>query len=398
MPQSIPPGLTRAHVLLALADIDGGEVPPFGTPTGYELVHAGGRYAPKAVIGLAHRHLTGHLLPHDRFSGGNGPGQANAVLRQLGFTIVAKGEAVAKGEKTPRRDWTEREVAAVVADYFAMLRKELFGEPYSKTEHRAALRRLLDDRSDGSVEYKHQNISAVLAALGIPYLPGYKPAGNYQALLARGVEAYLAHHPEYLVTLAESPAMSGPVATPAVPSDPMTLFEDAPEWLPPPSAVLKPWLTQAGRRIDFSRLDVENRALGRQGEEFVVELERARLKKDGRDDLARQVDWVADTIGDGLGYDVRSFEPADAAELFVEVKTTRRGKYHPFHVTATELACSEDVPKKFRLYRVFAFGPEAKLYRLRGSLSQNCHLTATRFLARARAETAAGSGDEEVDG
>jgi len=383
--------------LLALADLEAAFPHPFGEPTRYELVHDGRRYAPKAVIGLAHRHLSGEILFHDRFSGGNGSGQANTVLRQLGFTVVAKGEPVPEEEKAQRRDWSEQEVAAVVTDYFAMLRMELFGEPYSKTEHRSALRRMLDDRSDGSVEYKHQNVSAVLAALGIPYILGYKPAGNYQALLVRGVEAYLAHHPEYLVALAESPTVSGPVATPDLPADPESVFEDAPEWLPPPSAVMKPWLTHAGRRIDFARLDVENRALGRQGEEFVVELERARLKQHGRDDLARQVDWVADSIGDGLGYDVRTFEPEDAGELFVEVKTTRRGKYHPFHVTATEVACSEDVPEKFRLYRVFAFGSGAKLFELRGSLSRNCHLTPCQFLARVQTEAPPNSGPAEID-
>ena len=41
MPQSIPKGLTREHVLKALADLDAGIDHPFGRPTGYELVHEG---------------------------------------------------------------------------------------------------------------------------------------------------------------------------------------------------------------------------------------------------------------------------------------------------------------------------------------------------------------------
>lgn len=41
MPQSIPQGLTRDHVLKALADLDAGIGHPFGKPTGYELVHGG---------------------------------------------------------------------------------------------------------------------------------------------------------------------------------------------------------------------------------------------------------------------------------------------------------------------------------------------------------------------
>lgn len=56
MPQSIPKGLTREHILRALTDFDDGIAHPFGRATGYELVHQGKRYAPKAVIGMAFRH------------------------------------------------------------------------------------------------------------------------------------------------------------------------------------------------------------------------------------------------------------------------------------------------------------------------------------------------------
>jgi hypothetical protein len=92
MPQSIPAGLTRTHVLYALADLDTGVDHPFGQPTGYELVHEGKRYPPKAVIGLACRYSLGRILLPEEFSGGEAPGQANFVLRKLGFTVVRKGE------------------------------------------------------------------------------------------------------------------------------------------------------------------------------------------------------------------------------------------------------------------------------------------------------------------
>ena len=88
MPQSIPQGLTRECILQAIADLDAGIEHPFGSPTGYELVHEGGQYPPKAVIGLACRSLLGRILLPDEFSGGEAPGQANHVLRQLGFTVV----------------------------------------------------------------------------------------------------------------------------------------------------------------------------------------------------------------------------------------------------------------------------------------------------------------------
>jgi hypothetical protein len=90
MPKSIPEGLTQQHILSALADLDTGINHPFGQPTGYELLHDGKRYAPKTVIGLAFRHLTGEMLGPEDFSGGEAPGQANYVLRSLGFDVVEK--------------------------------------------------------------------------------------------------------------------------------------------------------------------------------------------------------------------------------------------------------------------------------------------------------------------
>jgi len=79
--------------------------------------------------------------------------------------------------------WSHEEVEAIVADYFNMLDNELRGIHYNKTEHRRALSILLKTRSDGSIERKHQNISAVLIDQGFPYIAGYKPLRNYQQLL-----------------------------------------------------------------------------------------------------------------------------------------------------------------------------------------------------------------------
>jgi hypothetical protein len=46
----------------------------------------------------------------------------------------------------------------------------------------------------------------------------------------------------------------------------------------------------------------------------------------GRDDLAQKVEWVAVTIGEGLGFDVLSFDADDGSERLIEVKTTGLGK------------------------------------------------------------------------
>ena len=73
-------------------------------------------------------------------------------------------------EASMNRHWSDEENDTIVADYFAMLHADLAGERYSKAEHNRALRGRLD-RSEGSIRFKHQNISAVLK-VACPLLSG----------------------------------------------------------------------------------------------------------------------------------------------------------------------------------------------------------------------------------
>ena len=72
---------------------------------------------------------------------------------------------------------------------------------------------------------------------------------------------------------------------------------------------------------------------------------------------------------------------ADGSTRLIEVKTTGLGKYFPFNVTVNEVRCSEARPEEFQLYRVFNFGPDARLYMLPGAISGSCHLDATQYRA-----------------
>jgi len=135
-------------------------------------------------------------------------------------------------------------------------------------------------------------------------------------------------------------------------------------------------------RTDFVRRDAENRQLGRLGEEWVVDFERRRLHdEERRPDLAKRVEWIADTRGDGAGYDIASFNP-DASPRLIEVKTTGLGKQFPFMVTANEVRVSAREPDGYHLYRVFEFATAPRLYVLHGSLSERCRLEATQYRAR----------------
>jgi hypothetical protein len=114
-------------------------------------------------------------------------------------------------------------------------------------------------------------------------------------------------------------------------------FESRPESIIIPEQNEKPWLSRRSRRIDFARRDAYNRHLGELGEQFTIEIEKQRLRSVGRNDLAARVEWVARTCGDGIGFDVLSFDANDESEQFIEVKTTGLGKHFPFHVTANEV-------------------------------------------------------------
>lgn len=96
----------------------------------------------------------------------------------------------------PNQPWSEAEVQATVEDYFEMFRCEMTNQPYNKAEHNRHLRERLNNRTKASVELKHQNISAVLVQMGLPFLPGYKPKKNFQTLLREEVERHVAANPD----------------------------------------------------------------------------------------------------------------------------------------------------------------------------------------------------------
>ncbi len=271
-----------------------------------------------------------------------------------------------------RKSWSEHEVRLLVADYFDMLSYEMADQPYQKSAHRKMLLPKLNGRSDGSVEYKHQNVSAVLIERGLPYIEGYKPHHNYQAMLATEVESYLDRHADLLTNYAASPRLNP--AEPLISNNLTHIFETPPDKIVIPRIDEKPWDTRRIRRVDFAELDARNRRLGILGEQFVVELEKFRLLTAGRDDLAQKVLWASREIGDGLGYDILSFNEVDDSEKLLEVKATGLGKFFPFYVTSNEVRCSEDIANRYHLYRVFNFGVNPRVYILSGSLRQHCQL------------------------
>jgi hypothetical protein len=127
--------------------------------------------------------------------------------------------------------------------------------------------------------------------------------------------------------------------------------------------------------------EARNASLGTAGEEFVLEYERARLHKLGKKQLSERVEHVSATKGDGLGFDVLSFE-GTGKERFIEVKTTAFSKETPFFVSKNEVEFSKSFSSQFQLYRLFEFRKEPKMFALSGAVAKNCILDPVSYLAR----------------
>jgi hypothetical protein len=274
-------------------------------------------------------------------------------------------------------DWTQEEVEATIADYFDMLNKELHSEEYNKTTHRRQLSRLLNNRSDGAIERKHQNISAILIRLGFPYISGYKPLKNYQQLLFDVVSERLENNRQ-IIDLVKI-QVEQPAEIPTV--DDILKVLVAP---PMPSQHKEPIFTgiteksSPFRRVNYLEKEAKNHSLGDAGEKFVVRYETARLISLKKERLAAKVEQVSITQGDNKGFDVLSFDES-GRERFIEVKTTTYGPLTPFFVTTNEVETSRK--DNYHLYRTFDFRRSPRLFTKQGSLDKSFSLEPSQYIA-----------------
>jgi hypothetical protein len=277
-------------------------------------------------------------------------------------------------------DWSLEEVEATVADYLAMLEHELRGESYNKKEHNRRLSSLLHGRSAGAIEFKHANVSAVLLELGYPYIDGYKPRSNYQELLRDVVasrlagDTSLAHVTEQIVD-ADAPELItimpvGEVIVPAPVRE--RAVADIRE-----RRVLA---AQPQLGINYLEREARNASLGGAGEDFALQTEHRRLWEAGRGDLADRIEHVSRTKGDGLGYDILSFD-ITGVERLIEVKTTSFGAMTPFFASKREVTVSEAQSDRYCVYRVFKFRELPRMFILSGSLRATCVLDPVQFRA-----------------
>ncbi|MEO4042337.1 DUF3883 domain-containing protein [Hoeflea sp. CAU 1731] len=267
------------------------------------------------------------------------------------------------------KDWNDWEIDLIVADYFAMLHLELAGQSYVKSKRNEALQKLIG-RSKGSIEFKHQNISAVLDTLGKPQIKGYKPRYNFQGALIDGVERYLDQNTEYFLnTYIDKHAFEEGEALYYDPPPNLTQHET-------PRA-----LSRLIRKFDPAVRDSKNRELGLKGEEHVFLSEQARLRALDRSDLARKMQWVSQELGDGAGYDILSFDARNGEKRFLEVKTTMGGNKTPFFISSNEKLFCEENPNRSRIVRLFDFASKPRAFEIAPPLENSLILNPANYKA-----------------
>lgn len=270
-------------------------------------------------------------------------------------------------------DWSNIEVDLIIADYFAMLYKELSGIKYVKSQHRSALIKLLNDRSNGSIEFKHQNISAVLIKLGLPFIKGYMPHYNYQRALEERVINHLKDQkqiiePKFMAFATEVP--TGAIAY---------NFSSILTTPPVKNILLEPEIKYDRKPIKINYLEREqnNILLGQRGEELVIEYEKWTLIKAGKASLADKIEWVSQD-DDGAGFDILS-KHINGKDKYIEVKTTKLSKEAPLFFSKNEYEFSQENETNYHLYRIFDFAKDPKMFFLKGDFDSFCHKEAIQY-------------------
>lgn len=139
---------------------------------------------------------------------------------------------------------------------------------------------------------------------------------------------------------------------------------------------------------DYIRSNRNKKLAGDAGEEIVLIIEKEKLKNIKRYDLAEKVSWCSKDFGDGLGYDILSYEidsQGNEKEIYIEVKTTTGSIHKPFEVSINEVNFSLENSDSFYIYRVYSLNKtcsNVKYYKVAGAIPDNFELYPTNFIAK----------------
>ena len=112
------------------------------------------------------------------------------------------------------------------------------------------------------------------------------------------------------------------------------------------------------RLYNFEKINERNLKKGNKAEDLVMDFEKLRLANQGYANLVEKVEHVSKTKGDGLGYDILSYDIVDGiiVPIYIEVKGTTLDENSPFDITKNELEIAKIHGKNYKIYRVSSLG------------------------------------------
>ncbi|WP_270815238.1 DUF3883 domain-containing protein [Hungatella effluvii] len=144
------------------------------------------------------------------------------------------------------------------------------------------------------------------------------------------------------------------------------------------------------KNTNYEHSNKNKKAIGDFGEMLALELERQRLENSGHADLAAKIRHISQTEGDGLGYDIISYDKFENRyeEIYIEVKATTGSPDKPFDISANEADVSSLKGDHYYIYRFFGLHQgikESSYYVMKGPVKDNFHLEPTSYRAYLKA-------------
>lgn len=264
--------------------------------------------------------------------------------------------------------WSDWQNDMLVAEYFEIDRIQRSGGEVVKKERYEELGKLIG-REPRSVESKLYNVSAVLRTLQIEIARGLSPRSNIQQSLADAVERYLDDNQALVFGMPVAPVV-----------DPIEVVEVPIPDLSSERPKIERTVERIAKKYNQAERDARNRKLGALGEELVLMRERQKLLQAGKDHLATKVRHVSKEDGDGLGYDIKSFDISGEDRL-IEVKTTNGPATTDFFLSRTECEVAAEKPEVWRLHRVHLFETSPRIFVLPPPLDRSVRLVAENWRA-----------------
>ncbi len=130
------------------------------------------------------------------------------------------------------------------------------------------------------------------------------------------------------------------------------------------------------RITNHAQNNAENKRIGDLGEIWILKHEKDFLIKHEKEQLAEKVNHSAKNKGDGLGYDILSYD-LNGNKKYIEVKTTKGNKNTTFFISRNELERSKIEKENYYLYRVYEYNEDTekgKILKIRGDLTRICEI------------------------